>query len=165
MRRHSSGSASSACRALLGLGVATLGCARILGVDDYKVGPPNAAACGTLSVPLKDGTCGPVGAVATDCPNGFEVRDGACLPFFPAAPCEPGFRASPGDSACKPLDVACSSTGFGVFATGGVYVQQGASGTGDDRTSPVGTITEGVARAKDARQALSRLDPGGQTSG
>ncbi|MBW2525041.1 MAG: right-handed parallel beta-helix repeat-containing protein [Deltaproteobacteria bacterium] len=104
--------------------------------------------CPPGEVPLRGGGCEPAGVRPSGCAEGFE-HDGTdrCVPVLPAADCDGGTMALPGDATCQPV-AECGSAPWGDIPVGPdtVYVDASYAGGEGNGTAaqPFTTIEQAL---------------------
>ncbi|MBW2459278.1 MAG: hypothetical protein JRI68_32580 [Deltaproteobacteria bacterium] len=111
---------------------------------------PGPCPAGELELPA--GGCQPAGIPPEACGEGFSpTGDGACDPVLPAAPCDPGLMAIPGETECRPV-APCGSGTWGDIPTDSttehVDAAYGGSSSDGSATDPWPTIQEAVDAAE-----------------
>jgi len=133
----------------------SLGCGKLLGIDEYAVGLPSTPACGEGAVRV-NGECVTVGVPSSECAATKFVSDEhqGCDPILPPAPC-PGELAQPGNGKCvEPY--SCTSSGYQrPFLSGGNWYVRADAALGGN-----GTVDAPFQKISDALEATeSEVDP------
>jgi hypothetical protein len=108
-------------------------------------------ACPAGELELDDGTCRRAGIAAGECGEGFE-HDGedSCAVVLPAAPCEAGSLAIPGETACRQV-APCGDGAWGDIPVDATtqYVDAAYAGVDSDGSAdkPWTTVQAGVDAA------------------